>query len=199
MKSVPAAAATAPDRPLASDTVPAEVKRHFFSDKKQPCLHREYDVVGFDVDHCLVKYKLRPVAELIVRGMASDLHLKAGYPAQILETDPSLLGLALNNVVWDIQRGNILKLGSGRVVLRAYHGTQALNNDEIKLRYGTPPVFGALNYPTTIRSMEKECDAHWVLLTYFDCVKVPLICRVIELIDSGTVAKSYLQFARDFF
>jgi hypothetical protein len=130
------------------------VKRHYFTDKQQPCLHRDYDVLGFDVDHCLVKYKLKPVAELIIRGMASDLHLKASYPAQITHFEPSLLGLALNNVVWDIERGNILKLGSGKAVLRAYHGTKALDNDEIKLRYGTPPVFRALNYPTTIRSMD---------------------------------------------
>jgi hypothetical protein len=50
-----------------------------------------------------------------------------------------------------------------------------------------------------MRRMDSPEDAYWVLFTYFDCCKVPLLCRGIELIDSGLIQKTYFEFAHDFF
>ncbi len=36
-----------------------------------------------------------------------------------------------------------------------------------------------------------------VLMTYFDCCKIPVICKAIELIDEGIIKVSYAQFAED--
>ena len=36
-----------------------------------------------------------------------------------------------------------------------------------------------------------------VMMTYFDCCKIPVVCKAIELIDSGVLNVSYLQFAED--
>jgi len=44
--------------PFASDTIPAQIKHHFFAGKKPPSL-ANYDVIGFDADHCIVKYNVR--------------------------------------------------------------------------------------------------------------------------------------------
>lgn len=38
------------------DTIPAEVKKHFFQGVEPPRLLTDYDVLGFDADHCMVKY-----------------------------------------------------------------------------------------------------------------------------------------------
>jgi hypothetical protein len=46
--------------------------------------------------------------------------------------------------------------------------------------------------------MVKAEDSYWVLLTYFDCCKIPLICNGIDLIDSGVINKSYFDFSNDF-
>lgn len=35
-------------------------------------------------------------------------------------------------------------------------------------------------------------------MTYFDCCKVPLIMRAIDLIDQGTVPQTYHEFSQDF-
>jgi hypothetical protein len=46
-----------------------------------------YHVVGFDVDHGLVKYHKKALAELIMDIYLSDFHEKLGYPAEIKEFD----------------------------------------------------------------------------------------------------------------
>lgn len=47
-----------------------------------------------------------------------------GYPAIFAEYDPQVNHMALNNLVWDIERGNLLKLVEGKIIARAYHGTK---------------------------------------------------------------------------
>jgi hypothetical protein len=41
-----------------ADTIPPDIKKHYFTDKEIPDLVKEYDVIGFDADHCLVKYNV---------------------------------------------------------------------------------------------------------------------------------------------
>ena len=85
-----------------------------------------------------------------------------------------------------------------KLIVTAYHGTKKLTNVQINEIYGSPPKFNALDYPTTARAMEKPQDSYWILLTYFDCCKIPLICKGIDLIDNGVVKVSYFNFAHDF-
>lgn len=67
------------------DTIPKEIKTHFWKDKQPPNLH-DYDVIGFDADHCIVKYNVRELMELLVKVELEDLH-DLGYPDEILELD----------------------------------------------------------------------------------------------------------------
>jgi hypothetical protein len=69
-----------------------------------PNLKNDYDVIGFDADHCLVKYNIVALTHLIV-----DTHLKKlvqkfeGYPAEIFNFDyEKNIGTVMNNCVWDI-------------------------------------------------------------------------------------------------
>jgi hypothetical protein len=155
-------------------------------------------VIGFDADHCIVKYNVRELMVHVSTIQGADMHSRGGYPSQIQDFDLEDLSMCLNNVVWDIQRGNLLKLGEGKAVTRAYHGRNLLSSQKVNEIYGSPPIFSALDYPTTVRSMEKSEDAYWVLLTYFDCCKIPLICQGIDLIDAGIAKVSYFQFSLDF-
>ena len=41
------------------DPMPKDVKQVFFPHEVPPDLLREYDVIGFAVDHCLVKFNLQ--------------------------------------------------------------------------------------------------------------------------------------------
>ena len=89
-----------------------------------PNLLKDYDVIGFDADHCLVKYDIVELTRLIV-----DTHLKKlvkefeGYPEEICNFDyQKNSGTVLNNCIWDIEHGIVLKLGQGKVITDAVSG-----------------------------------------------------------------------------
>lgn len=86
-----------------SDTIPPSIKPHFFKDRQPPGLISDYDVIGFDADHCFVKYNITELTRLIVSGHLKILHKDLGYPKEILDFDyENNLGVVLNNAVWDI-------------------------------------------------------------------------------------------------
>jgi hypothetical protein len=43
-----------------NDPIPIELKNFFFKNQKPPNLLTDYDAIGFDADHSMVKYKLIP-------------------------------------------------------------------------------------------------------------------------------------------
>ena len=112
-----------------------------FTGRVPPNLVQDYDVIGFDADHCIVKYNLHTMTRLLSKITADDMVNKFGYPAQITQFDDSLSGISLNNVVWDIEKRTLLKLGEGKVILRALRGTQRLTDEQVTELYGSPPVF----------------------------------------------------------
>ena len=68
-----------------------------------PDLLLDYDVIGFDADHSLVKYDVVEFAKLVTRSFLEDMHAIYGYPKEITEFDyENNLGTHLNNAVWDI-------------------------------------------------------------------------------------------------
>ena len=48
-----------------------------------PNLHTDYDVIGFDADHCIVKYNVRKLMIHVSNIMGEDLRLRGDYPAEI--------------------------------------------------------------------------------------------------------------------
>lgn len=74
---------------------------------------KDYDVIGFDADHCLVKYKLNELLVLLIKGELETL-VKLGYPPEILEFNyEEDLAFCLNASVFDIENGIVLKLVEG--------------------------------------------------------------------------------------
>jgi len=96
-----------------------------------PNLSKEYDAIGFDADHCLVKYNIKAVTSLLVKVELDDLHQKHNYPKEVLDFDYSEdsieMQLCLNYSVFDIDKGTLLKLGEGKQVLAAMKGRTNLS------------------------------------------------------------------------
>jgi hypothetical protein len=55
------------------------------------------------------------MTKLIVEGHLEDLKTKFAYPAEVefFDYDDDSLNLFLNNAVWDIEHGTVLKLAEG--------------------------------------------------------------------------------------
>jgi hypothetical protein len=74
-------------------------------------------VLGFDADHCIVKYNIVNLTRLIVRITANDLYNLYGYPVEITQIPEHLDQISLNNVIWDVEHRTLLKLGEGKLIL----------------------------------------------------------------------------------
>ena len=79
--------------------------------------------MGFDADHCIVKYNMPELTKLLVKITIDDLVTHRGYPEQIKEIPEELYGISINNIVWDIEHRTLLKLGEGKIVLNALKGS----------------------------------------------------------------------------
>ena len=180
------------------DTIPAELKQHFFKDRTPPNLIEDYDVIGFDADHCIVKYNIRALSELLITTHLDDF-VDLGYPKSIRDfkiTDENC-ALLLNWSLFDIDTGLIVKLTEGKEVARAMRGFRALTKTEIIKTYGNPPIYHAYEWPNTTHLASKE-GAYWGLMTFFDTAKAALIMSAIDLIDRGILKnKSYHDIAGD--
>ena len=109
------------------DTIPASIKPLLFPGRVPPNFSNDYDVLGFDADHCLVKYNLPNLAVLLSQITSKDLHEQMNYPEQIKNVPEALYGISLNNTVWDIEHRNLLKLGEGKLVVQANKGSRKLS------------------------------------------------------------------------
>ena len=54
-----------------------------------PNLSEDYDAIGFDCDHSLVKYNIQNLAQLIIHSSLEDWHKNCGYPKEIMDFDLS--------------------------------------------------------------------------------------------------------------
>ena len=55
-----------------------------------PNLSEDYDAIGFDADHTIVKYNHEAITRALVECDLQDLHQNAGWPKEILDFDLSL-------------------------------------------------------------------------------------------------------------
>lgn len=98
----------------------------FWADKEMPNFTKDYEAIGFDADHCLVKYNVRAVTALLARLQLEDLY-KHGYPREIMNFNcETELDTCMNYAVWDIDTGCVLKLGENKEILAAMKGKKVL-------------------------------------------------------------------------
>ena len=111
------------------DTCLAELKE--LMGKRLPKSLDQYDVIGFDVDHCLVQYNVPNLHAMTYRALSNVLVKERGYPASVQELTPEQLNFPLNALVCDKKTGCLIKLGENKLVLRAYFGFTPLSQAEV--------------------------------------------------------------------
>ena len=87
-----------------------------------------------------MKYNIRALVALLTDITKNDL-FNLGYPEEIKQVPEALYGISLNNAIWDIEHRTILKLGEGKLVVRATKGSRPMTLEEIEEIYGSPPIF----------------------------------------------------------
>jgi hypothetical protein len=95
------------------------------------------------------------------------------------------MGLCLNNAVFDIKNGTLLKLAEGREVSHAMKGLQKLSRQEINNLYGNPPIYKEFQFGK-ITNMSPE-GGYLSLNGFMETSYAAVLCQVVELIDSKIV------------
>lgn len=111
---------------------------------------KDYQVVGFDMDHTLARYKLPALYELLLDAFCQDLCDHRNYPKEIFPNpaDKSFeLGM-IGRTVADLKTGNLLKVGEGRAVLMGYNGFRLLADAELRANYGENLILATLDVAT---------------------------------------------------
>jgi hypothetical protein len=97
--------------------------------KRQKVLHTldKYVAIGFDADHCLVRYNLPELISIGYQLIAKFLVDEKCYPEEILEFGNREKAFITNGLVFDANTGYILKLGKDKKILRAYYGFERVS------------------------------------------------------------------------
>jgi hypothetical protein len=77
---------------------------------KAPDLMQDYDVLGFNVEHCMAPFNQEELTKVLCESYLTYLHSQKGYPDDILDFNYANVNVTMNNAVWDIKNGNVLKL-----------------------------------------------------------------------------------------
>ena len=57
-----------------SESVPVEVKPWFYAERHPPNIIKDYDAIGFDMDHCLAKFNIDELTKHVVHLYLEELH-----------------------------------------------------------------------------------------------------------------------------
>jgi hypothetical protein len=72
-----------------------------------------------------VKYKQKAVTTYLIKEILDKLQEKFSFPFQILQFDYERHeNICFKGAVWDVEKGTILKLAEGSVVMHAVRGFQ---------------------------------------------------------------------------
>lgn len=155
--------------PKILEIIPEKVFKAFFDVKTttMPNLAKDYDVIGFDVDLCLGKYNVMRLVEHTINAQTAFMIEKLGYPAELKSNLPqNYLDYACNSLVWDISNDLILKLGSGKKILKAMRAFENISEEEIARVYGAERLFTQINLPK--RNGREDGKKFWGFGSFFE-------------------------------
>jgi len=145
---------------------------------------RHVKALGFDMDYTLSHYRSPEIDELAFKKASRLLVREKHYPTWLLESsfDPTF---AIRGLVLDGIRGNLLKLNSERLVVRACHGSNPLDRATIEHAYGKRRLSAASK---GFRSID----------TLFEIPESHLYAHLVDALDGGLLpGKDYLQVFQD--
>ena len=140
--------------------------------------------IGFDMDYTLSHYRSPEIDELAFRKASQLLVGERQYPGWLLERsfDPAF---AIRGLVLDGTRGNLLKLNSERLTVRACHGTRPMDREAIDLAYGRRRVVSSAK---GFRSID----------TLFEIPESHLYALLVDGVDEGAIqGKEYIDLFQD--
>ncbi|KAJ1154998.1 hypothetical protein NDU88_007735 [Pleurodeles waltl] len=146
------------------------------------------DVIGFDLDHTLCRYRLRDTSRLIYDGFSHYLVSERGFSKDLLNPAPEHWDFCSKGLVLDLEEGNILKLAADGSVLRASHGTKHLSTEEIVKLYGQKREW---KHFKSISEGFTRSAKYYFYDNYFDLPGALLCARIVDCLGERESSKKY--------
>lgn len=146
-----------------------------------------YDCIGFDLDHTLLRYNITNMVHLIYKTLVNYLITEKGYDSKYLlkPLEDKDLDFMQKGLVLDFERGNILRINADGIIQRACHGTNLLSIEKIKEIYPEQrwevtdafcnDMLSTWNGPLSMKMRS--------LLDYFDVSTSLIFGRLIDTLD----------------
>lgn len=139
----------------------------------------EYDVIGFDIDHTISLYNNNNMLYALYDSFSRYLIFNKNYPQSLnFESNKDFIySLSRNDVLLDINNGKALLLDSNNKILKAYHGTHQMTDNEIDSLY--------LNhfYPDFIYGIHFKENKYYFSKNNFELEIIPLFLLCVQLFD----------------
>eukprot|EP00455_Lapot_gusevi_P044699 TRINITY_DN5621_c0_g1_i2.p1 TRINITY_DN5621_c0_g1~~TRINITY_DN5621_c0_g1_i2.p1 ORF type:complete len:255 (-),score=32.41 TRINITY_DN5621_c0_g1_i2:302-994(-) len=136
-----------------------------------------FDWIGFDLDHSLIRYKFEPFYQLVFNCLVRYLVEQKNYSADLLDVRFDL-HFCSRGVIFDKKLGNFLKLDHERRVTRAYHGTKSLTKELMQA-----------TYPESLDDFHGVRSDRWMpFITAFDAPAIFLVAVLVDRADAAEAA-----------
>ena len=148
---------------------------------------KDVDVIGFDIDFCLLLYNKKNMVKLIYDSLAKYLINHKNYPEKIkYEFNKDFVdSFSCKNIVIDYKRGNALKLRKDKSIIICYHGSKKLTKEEIKSIYDNE------SFPLFTKSL-LYTDDYYINIDSFQPQNLALFLVCVDLFDKGElIIKEY--------
>ncbi|XP_059139748.1 5'-nucleotidase domain-containing protein 1-like isoform X2 [Physella acuta] len=168
--------------------------------KSKSITFTDYDVLGFDMDFTLARYKLVPFYKMVYRGVCKYLVEERNYEPSIFHELDQDKDLIYKGLLVDFEKGNVLKLDKQGSILRATHGTRKLTTAQLEEAYGREKKFS--HFQTFMQGMKCLAGRWRFFENYFDIPALVAFARIIDSInDKKTVVtedkKTFLHIWTD--
>ena len=154
----------------------------------------EFDVIGFDIDHTLVRYNVANLARIIEKWCMKTLMKDCeGYPDNLLEyCEDNSIDIALNGAILDYNNDIFIKLSEDCRIMRAFWGFTELEDSEIEEIYGKERhfEFSWWKYQDRVKGYE---GFH----SYVNTGVVSMISKLIEIKKNGLLHKTCHEIIKD--
>lgn len=149
----------------------------------------DYDVVGFDLDNTLLRYKVSAMVQLEYDSLAKYMvEVKGFSPKHLMKPFVDDLDFLQKGLIVDLKRGNVLKVSADGFIRRAAHGTRFMEASEICAVYGSERKWDLVVEYTENMLLTWNgpyADAMRSLLDYFDMPASLVFARCVDTLDEA--------------
>lgn len=177
----------------------AELKdKHFLQgDKLNPNILDGVDVIGFDVDHTISIYNISNIVKLLYESFSKFFIVNKNYPKEISyeNNEDFIIKTCHNEIIFDFNKGNALKIDQSKTILKGYHGKNLLTKEEIIKMY---PTGKFESYEPGVYYIP---ESYYFNKGNFEYHLVPLVLICVHYFDQGILKNitSYNQIRDDLF